>query len=53
VLADSVISSLKRFKDDAREVQQSFECGIGIDNFQDIKEGDVMEAYEIREIPRA
>jgi translation initiation factor IF-2 len=53
VLADSVISSLKRFKDDAREVQQGFECGIGIDNFQDIKEGDVMEAYEIREIPRA
>ena len=52
VLADSVISSLKRFKDDARDVQQGFECGIGIDNFQDIKEGDVMEAYEIREIPR-
>ncbi len=53
VLADSVISSLKRFKDDAREVQQGYECGIGIDNFSDIKEGDVMEAYEIREIPRA
>ena len=53
VLADSVISSLKRFKDDAREVQQGFECGIGIDNFQDIKEGDVMETYEVREIPRA
>jgi translation initiation factor IF-2 len=52
VLADSVISSLKRFKDDAREVQQGFECGIGIDNFQDIKDGDVMEAYEVREIPR-
>jgi translation initiation factor IF-2 len=53
VLADSVISSLKRFKDDAREVQQGYECGIGIDNFQDIKEGDVMEAYEVREIVRA
>jgi translation initiation factor IF-2 len=52
VLADSVISSLKRFKDDAREVQQGYECGIGIDNFQDIKEGDVLEAYEIREIVR-
>jgi translation initiation factor IF-2 len=50
VLADSQISSLKRFKDDAREVQQGYECGIGIDNFQDIKEDDVMEAYEIREI---
>ncbi len=52
VLADSQISSLKRFKDDAREVQQGYECGIGIDNFQDIKEGDVLEAYEIREIVR-
>ena len=52
VLADSVISSLKRFKDDAREVQQGYECGIGIDNFQDIKEDDVLEAYEIREIVR-
>ncbi|TMK23048.1 MAG: translation initiation factor IF-2, partial [Actinobacteria bacterium] len=52
VLADSQISSLKRFKDDAREVQQGYECGIGIDNFQDIKEGDVMEAYEVREIAR-
>jgi translation initiation factor IF-2 len=53
VLADSQISSLKRFKDDAREVQQGYECGIGIDNFQDIKEGDVMEAYEVREIVRS
>jgi len=52
VLADSQISSLKRFKDDAREVQQGYECGIGIDNFQDIKEGDVLETYEIREIVR-
>lgn len=52
VLADSVISSLKRFKDDAREVQQGYECGIGIDNFQDIKEDDVLEAYEVREIAR-
>jgi translation initiation factor IF-2 len=53
VLADSQISSLKRFKDDAREVAQGFECGIGIDNFQDIKEGDVLEAYEVREIVRS
>ena len=53
VLADSQISSLKRFKDDAREVQQGYECGIGIDNFQDIKEGDVLEAYEVREIVRS
>jgi translation initiation factor IF-2 len=53
VLADSQISSLRRFKDDAREVAQGYECGIGIDNFQDIKEGDVLEAYEVREIVRA
>jgi translation initiation factor IF-2 len=52
VLADSQISSLKRFKDDAREVQQGYECGIGIDDYQDIKEGDALEAYEIREIER-
>ena len=50
VLADSQVSSLKRFKDDAREVQQGYECGIGIDNFNDIKDGDVLEAYEVREI---
>jgi translation initiation factor IF-2 len=53
VLADTVVSSLRRFKDDVREVQQGFECGIGIDNFQDIKEGDVLETYEVREVPRA
>jgi translation initiation factor IF-2 len=52
VLADSVVSSLRRFKDDVREVAGGFECGIGIDNFQDIKEGDVLETYEVREIPR-
>ena len=52
VLRDSVvifegsISSLKRFKDDAKEVAQNYECGIGIENFNDIKEGDVIEAFE-------
>lgn len=53
VLADSTVSSLKRFKDDAREVLMGYECGIGIDNYNDIKEGDHLEMYEIREIPRA
>ena len=52
VLADTVVSSLRRFKDDVREVAAGFECGIGIDNFQDIKEGDVLETYEVREVPR-
>ncbi len=52
IVADSTVSSLRRFKDDVREVQQGFECGIGIEDYQDIKEGDVLECYEIREIPR-
>ena len=56
VLRDSVvifedkISSLRRFKDDVREVAQSFECGIGLEKFNDIKEGDVLEAYVMEEI---
>ena len=43
------ISSLKRFKDDAREVQSGYECGIGIERFNDLKPGDVLEVYEIKE----
>ncbi len=43
------IGSLRRFKDDAREVQQGYECGIGIENFNDIKVGDVLEAYVVEE----
>jgi translation initiation factor IF-2 len=46
------ISSLKRFKDDAREVQAGFECGIGLSDFQDLKPGDVIETFDEREIPR-
>ncbi len=45
------IQSLKRFKDDAQEVAAGFECGIGLSDFQDLKEGDVIETYEEREIP--
>jgi translation initiation factor IF-2 len=44
------ISSLRRFKDDAREVLQGYECGIGIENYNDLKPGDVLEAYEILEV---
>jgi translation initiation factor IF-2 len=44
-----VISSLKRFKDDVKEVQNGFECGIGIENYNDIKSGDVLELYEVVE----
>jgi translation initiation factor IF-2 len=46
------ISSLKRFKDDAKEVLAGFECGIGIDGFEDLKVGDTMEIYETKEIAR-
>ncbi len=52
VAYDGRISSLRRFKDDVREVAEGFECGIGIENFNDIKEGDVIEAYEVREVAR-
>jgi translation initiation factor IF-2 len=44
------LASLRRFKDDVREVVQGYECGIGIENYNDIKVGDVIEAYEIEEI---
>ncbi len=46
------ITSLRRFKDDAREVASGFECGIGLSDYQDLKSGDVIETYEEREIPR-
>ncbi len=47
------IESLRRFKDDATEVREGYECGIGLGNFNDIKEGDVIETFEMREKPRA
>jgi len=46
------IASLRRFKDDVREVRDGFECGIGLENYQDLKAGDVIETYEDREIAR-
>ena len=52
VVYEGNISSLKRFRDDARSVREGFECGIGIENFDDVKEGDVMEFFEIIEVPR-
>ena len=44
--------SLRRFKDDVREVRDGFECGIGLENYQDLKQGDVIETYDMREIAR-
>ncbi|HUV57315.1 MAG TPA: translation initiation factor IF-2, partial [Acidimicrobiales bacterium] len=46
------ITSLRRFKDDAREVQSGFECGVGLSDYQDLKPGDIIETFEEREIPR-
>jgi translation initiation factor IF-2 len=52
IIWKGAISSLKRFKDDVRDVREGFECGIGLDNFQDLKAGDVIETYEEREVAR-
>jgi len=52
IVRETNISQLKRFKDDAREVQEGFECGILLDGFNDVKEGDVLEIYETRQIER-
>src|SRR5436309_14010542 len=52
VIYTTTISALKRFKDDAREVAEGFECGILLDGFNDVKEGDVLEVFETREVER-
>jgi translation initiation factor IF-2 len=53
VIHEGKLSSLKRFKDDAREVSTGYECGIGIERFNDLKENDVIEAFEMKEIERS
>jgi translation initiation factor IF-2 len=52
VVYETTIGSLRRFKDDAREVAAGFECGIGLDGFQDVKEGDIIQAFELKEVER-
>ena len=52
IIFDGELASLKRFKDDAKEVVMGQECGIGIQDFNDIKEGDIIESYILEEIPR-
>jgi translation initiation factor IF-2 len=52
VIHETRIAQLKRFKDDVREVEEGFECGILLDGFNDVKEGDVLEVYETREVER-
>jgi translation initiation factor IF-2 len=49
---ETTVAALKRFKDDAREVTEGFECGILLQGFNDLREGDIFEVYETREIER-
>ena len=53
VIYDGTVGSLRRFKDDVAEVRDGFECGIGIAGYQDLREGDVIEVYEVEEIARS
>src|SRR5699024_10389081 len=53
VIYEGVIDALKRFKDDAKEVAQGYECGITIKNFNDVKEEDIIDAYIMKEVERA
>jgi len=53
VVHDGELDSLKRFKDDVREVKSGFECGLSLKNFNDVKEGDQLEAYEVQEVARS
>ncbi|MDX6552403.1 MAG: translation initiation factor [Gaiellales bacterium] len=53
IVHDGRIGTLKRFQEDVREVAQGFECGLTIENYNDVKEGDVLEAYTIREVARS
>ena len=52
VAYDGAIASLRRFKEDVREVKEGLECGIGVENFNDVKVGDVLEAYRVEEVAR-
>jgi translation initiation factor IF-2 len=52
IVYEGKISSLKRFKDDAKEVASGFECGLAIENFNDIKNGDILEAFVKEEVAR-
>ena len=52
VIHEGVLASLKRFKDDAKEVAENYECGLTVEKFNDIKEGDIIEAFTMEEIPR-
>ena len=52
VIFESTLASLKRFKDDAKEVNSGYECGLSVDKFNDIKEGDIIESFSMQAIER-
>ena len=52
VITEDSISSLRRFKDDVKEVASGYECGIGLEKFNDLKEGDILEAFQMVEVKR-
>jgi translation initiation factor IF-2 len=52
VVAEDEIASLRRFKDDVREVASGYECGISLERYNDIKEGDILEAFIMEEVER-
>jgi len=50
VIHDGKIASLRRFKDEMKDCSQGLECGIGIENFNDVKPGDIIESYDLEEV---
>jgi translation initiation factor IF-2 len=50
VIYEGKVGSLRRFKDDVSEVKQGFECGIGLDRYQDVKVGDIIEAFQVEKV---
>ena len=52
VIFEGAMASLRRFKDDVKSVKQGYECGIGIEKFQDLKVGDLIEGYTSKEVER-
>jgi translation initiation factor IF-2 len=52
IIWKGAIQSLRRFKDDVREVREGFECGLSLSDFQDLKQGDLIETFELRELAR-
>ncbi len=52
VIYDGKVDSLRRFKDEVKEVATGYECGISLDKYSDIKEGDIIEAYHMKEVKR-